>query len=358
MVTKFTHNLEEVGTMKRFILMTMVLVLTLVLVDSSMTGAKVAKPADFYKGKTVTIIIPSRAGNQHDLFARLSTPHLSQAIGAHFVVLDQPEGRGIKANNQIYSAAPDGLVLGWYQFLTLNLNDIFKNPAVRYKAAEYNFVCGLGREPHVFIVKRGGPYQSIQDLKAVKGGKLGSCSRLGNYTLSTVTTAYLLDLDVKVVAGMAPNAIVMSMNQGEIVGAAFTASNAANFANRGLVQPLFVLDIERHPTFPDTPAISELVKLKGDKLDLVNLWNEKLTSTSTIYMAPGVPEDRVAYMRGVFDDIFNNRKVMSEIEKIAGYSPMSRVTGEKLSVTAKTLAKEGSEIRGKYLSLIDRYTVK
>lgn len=342
--------------MKRFLSIIAILTLVQTALISNL-GAQGVKPADFYRGKTVTIVIPSRAGNQHDLYARVSVPYLEKATGAQFVVRNEAGGRGIKAHNKIYSAKPDGLLIDWYQFLTLNVNEIFKNPAAKYKASEFSFISGLGREPHVCIVKPDGPYKSIQDLKAVKGGKFGSASKLGNYTLSTVAAAYLLDLDVRVVSGMSPNAIVLSMKQDELVGACFTASNAGNFAGRGLVEPLFVLDFERHPAFPDTPALVELIELKGEKLELLKLWNEKLNSTSAIYMAPGTPEDKLNYMRGIFNDIFNDPKLMKELEKIAGYSPLSRVTGKQLSATAQILAKDSAKIRKNYLALLDKYTI-
>src|ERR1700716_1900915 len=70
---------------------------------------------DFYRGKTVTILIGHPAGGSYDLYARLAAPHLGKYIPGHpqVVVQSKPGGSGAGAVQFLYSYGPkDGTLLG------------------------------------------------------------------------------------------------------------------------------------------------------------------------------------------------------------------------------------------------------
>ena len=75
--------------------------------------------ADFYKGKTVTIVVGSRAGTGFDVYARVLQRHLRRHIpGNPGVVVQNMSGvGGIVAANWLYNAAPkDGTVLSSFVY--------------------------------------------------------------------------------------------------------------------------------------------------------------------------------------------------------------------------------------------------
>src|SRR5262245_64488809 len=70
--------------------------------------------ADFYKGKTVTIVVGHEPGTGFDVYARVLQRHLRRHIPGSpaVVVQNMPGVGGITAANWLYSSAPrDGTVL-------------------------------------------------------------------------------------------------------------------------------------------------------------------------------------------------------------------------------------------------------
>src|SRR5436189_6019216 len=81
-------------------------------------GTVQAAPAgDFYKGRTVYIIIGYSAGGGYDLYARVLAQHLGKHIPGNPNVIPQnmPGAGSIKAAAYVFSAAPkDGTVIGTF----------------------------------------------------------------------------------------------------------------------------------------------------------------------------------------------------------------------------------------------------
>src|SRR5689334_11889305 len=71
--------------------------------------------ADFYRGKTLTLVIGTGPGGAYDIHGRLLARHLPQHIpGAPKLVVQNIPGAGsIQAANYLFNVAPqDGTVLG------------------------------------------------------------------------------------------------------------------------------------------------------------------------------------------------------------------------------------------------------
>ena len=70
--------------------------------------------ADFYRGKTLSLIIGTSTGNDYDFRARLLARHLGRHIPGEPSIVPQnmPGAGGVKAANYLASIAPrDGTVL-------------------------------------------------------------------------------------------------------------------------------------------------------------------------------------------------------------------------------------------------------
>jgi tripartite-type tricarboxylate transporter receptor subunit TctC len=70
--------------------------------------------ANFYQGKTVTIISGTTAGSAYDTYARVIAQHLGKHVpgSPSFIVQNMPGGGSIVAANFVYGVAkPDGLTI-------------------------------------------------------------------------------------------------------------------------------------------------------------------------------------------------------------------------------------------------------
>jgi len=95
--------------------------------------------ADFYKGKTVRIIVGFSAGGGYDAYSRLIGRHLNKHIpGNPNVLVDNMAGAGsILAANHINNVAPkDGTIIGNISGQII-LEQLFANPAVQYDMTKF-----------------------------------------------------------------------------------------------------------------------------------------------------------------------------------------------------------------------------
>src|SRR5688572_33462123 len=74
-----------------------------------------AAQTPFYQGKTVTIIVATKAGDVYDLYPRLVAEFLPKYIpgNPNIIIQNVAGAAGLIATNQVYNIAkPDGLALG------------------------------------------------------------------------------------------------------------------------------------------------------------------------------------------------------------------------------------------------------
>lgn len=151
----------------------------------------------FFRGKTVTIIVPHGPGGM-DTYARSIAPYLQKYLpGSKVVVRNVPEGGGITGRNQIYAAAPDGLTLGLTTNAGALLAEWAEQPGVQYKTAEFSYIGRINTEAHLMVVSPLTGFASLDDI--VRAGRISmGFSGVGSddYYVALVT-ARLLGYEVE-----------------------------------------------------------------------------------------------------------------------------------------------------------------
>jgi len=106
------------------------------------TAPRADAVSDFYKGRTVTVIVGFSAGGTYTLYARLLARHLSQFIPGNptFVIQNMPGGGAVKSTNYMYNVSPrDGSVIGMPSD-AIALTNALTPGRVKYKAADFNYI--------------------------------------------------------------------------------------------------------------------------------------------------------------------------------------------------------------------------
>src|ERR1041384_7261740 len=71
--------------------------------------------SDFYRGKTITLIVTNPPGGGYDLLARTMAPFVSKYMpgNPNVIVQNMPGAGGIRGTNHLFNVAPkDGTVIG------------------------------------------------------------------------------------------------------------------------------------------------------------------------------------------------------------------------------------------------------
>jgi tripartite-type tricarboxylate transporter receptor subunit TctC len=309
-------------------------------------GAKADPVEDFYKGKSISLIIGTGEGGGYDLSARLIAQHLSDFIAGHPTIIprNMPGAGSIAAAEYAYSVAPrDGTTLLVVQ-PTFVLEKI-TNPVRRYESEKFTYIGRVDQSILVGLVWHSSPAQSIEDLKRIP---ISVSANGAAGTAATIPWALdrMIGTRMKVVLGYDSSAAMgLAMERGETDGNGSTSWDYLEtkhewFDDRS-INILFTIALTRFSKIPDVPTILELTDNARDRNAL-----KLIASTSTIGRAllstPDVPPDRVAALRRAFDRMVKDPQFLADAAaRRLGVDPLS---GEELQKIVLDVTSQPQEV--------------
>lgn len=286
------------------------------------TQAYAQPAADFYKGKTISLVISSSAGGGYDVLARTIARHLPKHIpGSPTVaVRNMPGAGGIVATNYLYNiATKDGLTMGGVQ------NNTPFEPLLGTKEAEYDpkkftWLGSPSYETGLLIVWKDTPVSTVDDVRKreVTVSSSGANSTPSFYARLLME---LLGLKLKIVVGYpGQNESFIAMERGEIEGypSIFWSSLSAtrpNWIKNGLVKYIVQYGPEKEPGAGDTPTVDQFLTKDEDKL-LLKAAIAPLALGRPYLLPPGVPADRVALLQKAMMETFKDPDFLAEADKL------------------------------------------
>ena len=125
------------------------------------------KADDFYKGKTIKIVVGFLAGDVYDLWARLYAQHIPKHIpGKPDIIVQNMTGAGsLIAANHVYSVAkPDGLTLG-STLPALYFDQLIGRKEVQFDYAKFVWIGSPVQNEHQMYMRADTPYKTIEDIR-------------------------------------------------------------------------------------------------------------------------------------------------------------------------------------------------
>ena len=120
--------------------------------------------ADFYKGKTVSIVVGHQVGTGFDTYARVLARHMGRHIpgNPNMIVQGMIGASGITAANWLYNVAPkDGTALGaWVQ--TVPLDPLMGGTASKFDAVRFNWIGNLESSVATCVVTAQDRHQDVR----------------------------------------------------------------------------------------------------------------------------------------------------------------------------------------------------
>ena len=141
-----------------------------------MEPAAAAGVEDFYKGKSVSLIIGYSVGGGYDLYGRLLARHMAQYIpGRPTIVPQNLTGAGsLRAANFLYSAAPrDGTVLGTFG-RTIATTPLLAPAGAQFDATRFTWLGSITNEVSLCVTWHSSPVKTWKDSlekEVVMGGE-------------------------------------------------------------------------------------------------------------------------------------------------------------------------------------------
>jgi len=305
------------GTKIMSVWVTLSLLLVLPMVGGfSKVQAKSMSAAEFYAEEKVTIMVGFSPGGGTDYAARLFASYWSDVTGGSMVVKNMPGAAGIIGANYVYRAKPDGLTLGLTdRAVTLTGPVFFEQDGVLFDLGKMSYIGLMAPADHGIALSAKSRYKTLEDLKRGKKIIFGALGPKANLTLGNALAIEFLGLDAKIVPGYSGSRdLVIAAGRGEID--AFTMEMAVfdKAIAKGFARPPFViLGYERSAWFPETPALSEIVNLSPEQDKLLQVFTA-LANGKPIFAPPGVPKDRLAFMRDTFNKIMKIKAFQGQMK--------------------------------------------
>ncbi|MGE5539349.1 MAG: Bug family tripartite tricarboxylate transporter substrate binding protein [Gemmatimonas sp.] len=309
--------------------------------------------SDFYKGKTMTIIVGADTGGGYDAQGRLMARHIGKSIpgNPNVIVQNMPGAGSLQAANNLFNiAAKDGTVFGLVQRGVLTSH--ITNPAgVHFQITKFNWIGNLSQETAVSLAWHTTPFKTIQDVmqKEMTVGGTGP-------TIDTETTPRLLNALIgtkfKVIGGYKGTAdVALAMERGEVDGMGdWSWSNIKTrrpeFLRDGKIRLLLQSSTEKLPDLPDVPLAMDFVKNDTDR-KVMELFLAQKTVARPVMAPPGIPGDRVAALRKAFVDMTNDAEFKADADK--SKLEIEPTTGEAVEKVIKLIAATPPDI-GKRLA--------
>ena len=195
-------------------------VLAAALLAVAVVPAAAEGPADFFKGKTIRIVVGFGVGGGYDLYARLLARHLSRHIpGEPKVVVENLEGAGsVRAANYVYEAAPrDGTVIA-----AVNQNapmyQLLGGEGARFRVADVSWLGSLTHSNEVLYTWHTSGITSLDQAKA-REVVLGAVAVTSDSYIYPTVINGLLGTRFRIVNGYATGqALNLAVERGEVMG--------------------------------------------------------------------------------------------------------------------------------------------
>jgi tripartite-type tricarboxylate transporter receptor subunit TctC len=303
--------------------------------------------AEFYKGKTVRLIVGVGVGTGYDVNARALARHLGKHIPGNptIIVQNQPGAGSLTMTNQMYAAGPfDGTVIG-ASFNGLPTAPLLQPNGVRFESGKINWVGSTNRETQTMYVWHTAPMQTLEDLKTKEMIAGAQAPGSTQYDYPMLGRA-LFDLKFKVVTGYKSTSdINLAMERGEVHGTLANWStvktlNLKQYEDK-LIRILVVWGAREHPELRGIPLISSLATTPEQKQAL-QLAQARLEFGRPFFMPPNVPAERVNAIRRAFDATMKDQEYLAEADRLK--LEIDPMTGEDIAKMLGEIAKTPDDV--------------
>lgn len=306
-------------------------------------GSVSARADDFYKGKTISIIVGFGPGGGYDLYARLIASTIGKYItGQPRVIVQNMEGAGsVRAANHVYVQAPkDGTVIASVVQDSATFY-LLGQGGLQYDPSRFNWLGGVVSSNsslyawHTTGVNR---WQDAKEREVI----LGTTGTTAGSSLVPRTMNALLGTRFRLVPGYSgTRAIHLALERGEMMGAQSTwaglTSSDPHWIAKKLIRILVQTGTRKEPDLPDVPLLKDLPQTEAGR-QIASVVSLAAGIGYAHWVAPDVPADRIVMLRKAY------AATMQDPEFLAGAAKQRLLIRPKTAEEVTALVREAAAV--------------
>jgi tripartite-type tricarboxylate transporter receptor subunit TctC len=302
--------------------------------------------ADFYRGKTLSVVVGHEAGTGFDFFGRTLSRYISRHMpgNPNAVPQNMPGAGGLRAANWLYNvAAKDGTVVSVLAPETA-LKPIFGDAAASFEPAKFTWIGNMDESIATCTVSAQSGITSVEQLftREAVFGATGSAAPTSKFAYALVN---FLGAKIKVVQGYkGSNDLRIALNRGEIEGACGPSHSTLKTqwkddVDNGRIRALVQFGLKKLPDLKDAARIYDYAKSSEDRAIFDVAFGPHVLGRPVI-APPGVPADRVHALRAAFMRTMQDPELVAETAKLGlAFRPSSGAEVEALVARFASLPK-------------------
>lgn len=283
--------------------------------------------ADFYDGKTVTMLNSSDSGGGFDTYTRLLAKYLRKYIpgNPNVIVEDVVGAGGLKAAELLYGGSPrDGTTIGNLRSSNL-VDSILGIRGAEIKPEKFEWLGSMGSDTDLCSFWYTSGIKSFDDLrkKQVIVGASGKGAQ--NFSFANAINK-LLGTKMKIVLGYkGMEDRMMALQSGELQGNCGMYASSVASVHMGLIKagkliPVIQSGLTPHPAFPDVPLTQSFATNDADRQLLTALFGQ-MEIARLFAMPPDVPKARAAILQNAFGEALADPGLLAATGKLGGGQP-------------------------------------
>jgi tripartite-type tricarboxylate transporter receptor subunit TctC len=273
---------------------------------------------DFYRGRTLTVLISYTVGGGYDLYGRLLARYIGKHIPGNPSVIPEnmPGAGGLRASNFLYSAAPkDGSIIGTFSRSIPTMPLVTPQDA-HFDGRAFSWIGSMSGDTSLCLTGAKSQVKTFQDMltkPVVMGGQFAAAdSDIYAHLYKNVFGA-----KIKLVSGYpGTNDITLAMERGEVDGICGLSWGTLKVAHADWIKDksvnlLVQAALKKDPELPDVPLALDLID-EPQKKQILYINFAPQAIGRPFAAPPGIPADRKAALSKAFDETMKDPDLLAE----------------------------------------------
>jgi len=269
--------------------------------------------AEFYRGKTLRVLVGSPPGGGYDLYARMIAPYLAAKIGATVLVENKDGSGGLAALAALMVRPADGLTIMHASAEAAILSQLLARPGATWDVTKLNWLAKTSMAPKLWFVGQTARYPTLKDAAAAERLTWSATGPADNISDVAAVISYVVALRSKIVTGYrGAGDMSLAVMRNEVDCGVLSADSALPLVLNQSIKPVALFGSERWPALSDVPTVREIATLPPDKHWIIELRQRIGEAQRAMVAAPGVPPDRVEFLRAALAEALTDPALLAE----------------------------------------------
>lgn len=298
--------------------------------------AQDAGSCEFFKDKTVELVVPFSPGGGFDIYGRMVAKYMGPELGAaNMIVRNQPGAGGLLGTNQTWTAKPDGLRIQVMSVSGMVTAELGGADGVSFKTGEFSWIGRITGEPDIISVSPSGSIKDADDLKKIAAERKIRAGSSGVGDIDYIEGSLLnlmFDGKVDVITGFSNSSEVFSsLGRGELDLFPTSLSSAISAQKAETGRMLWVFGTKGVEGMPEIKPLSDIVDAKF--LPIIKVQEAVVAAGRAIAGPPNLPDDRLKCLRDAFDRTVTSEAFLAESKQLN--RPVQPLNGQEMTAVIK-----------------------